>query len=160
MPTATTGEASIDVAAPARVVYDLISDVTRMGERSPECYRCEWLDRSTAAQVGARFRGYNRLGPIRWATTCVVTTAEPGREFAFDVVNRHGRVETEWRYLITATTHGCTVTESYRFRWCPAAARIAEIPFPRDRQLRRGIRQTLANLKSVAERAASVPTTR
>ena len=153
MTTATHGEASIEINASPLVVYELVSDITRMGERSPECYRCEWLDGTSGPEVGARFRGHNRLGPIRWSTTCTVTKAEPGREFAFTVVSRHGRPETEWRYLITSATNATvtTVTESYRFLWCPRAARLAEIPFPRDRQLRRGLRQTLANVKAAAE---------
>src|SRR5436309_1712135 len=52
VPTATRGEASIDIAAPPERVYDVVTDVTRMGERSPECYRCEWLDGATQAVVG------------------------------------------------------------------------------------------------------------
>ena len=40
MPTAQHGRASIEIAAPPQAVYDLIADVTRMGEWSPECYRC------------------------------------------------------------------------------------------------------------------------
>ncbi|MCV7123836.1 hypothetical protein [Mycobacterium lacus] len=31
MPTAQRGQARIDIAAPSDVVYDLITDVTRMG---------------------------------------------------------------------------------------------------------------------------------
>lgn len=152
MPTATQGEASVRIDAPPDVVYDVLADVTRMGERSPECYRCEWLDGATHAEVETRFRGHNRIGPIRWKTTCIVTTADRGREFAFTVVDPHGREETQWRYLITGGDGGTTVTESYRFRWCPWLARVAEIPFPRDRQLRRGIRETLAAIKETAER--------
>ena len=34
---------------------------------------------------------------------------------------------------------------------CPALARVAEIPFPRDKQLRRGLRQTLLGAKAAAE---------
>jgi len=151
VPTATHGEASIRIAARPETVYDLIADVTRMGERSPETYSANWLDGATGAQVGARFKGYNRIGPIRWATTCVVTQAEPGREFAFTVVNGQGREETKWRYQIEAADDGCTVTESYQFLWCPWAARVAELPFPRDRQLRHGLRETLAWIKSAAE---------
>lgn len=151
MPTATQGEASIDIDADPRVVYDVLSDVTSMGERSPECHRCAWLGDATGPEVGARFRGSNRLGPIRWSTTCVVTAADPGREFAFTVVSGRDRPETEWRYTITPTETGCRVTESYKFLWCPAAARVAELPFPRDRQLRRGIRDTLASVKRAAE---------
>jgi hypothetical protein len=153
VPTASKGEASIQIVAEPAVVYDLISDITRIGERSPECYRGEWLDGTTKAEVGARFKGYNRLGPIRWATTCIVTAANPGQEFAFTVVNGKGREETRWRYLISSTEDITTVTESYEFLWCPWAARVAELPFPRDRQLRRGLRETLASLKSAAEAA-------
>lgn len=154
MPTATNGEASVHIGAAPEAVYDLIADITRMGERSPECYRAEWFDGAGAAEVGARFRGHNRIGVIKWSTTCKITAAERGREFAFSVVNRHGREETRWRYAISADRGGCTVTESYRFLWCPFAARVAELPFPRDRQLRRGIRQTLASLKATAETQA------
>jgi hypothetical protein len=151
MPTASQGAASLDIAAPTGVVYDLIADVTRMGDRSPECYRAEWIAGATKAEVGARFRGSNRIGPIRWTTTCTVTTAEPAAEFAFSVIDGNGREQTRWRYTIDATETGSRVTESYRFVWCPVAARIAELPFPRDRQLRRGIRRTLEAIKVAAE---------
>src|SRR5437764_10425127 len=157
MPTATHGEASVRIAAPPETVYDVIADVTRMGERSPECYRVEWLGDAAGPQVGARFRGHNRIGPIRWATTCVITTAEPGREFGFTVMSGKGREETQWRYVIDGDESGSTVTESYRFLWCPWASRVAELPFPRDRQLRRGIRETLAAIKAAAEVNVGLP---
>ena len=151
MPTATTGTASIEILGSPEDVYDVVADVTRMGERSPECYRCEWLDGATTAVVGARFRGHNRLGLLRWATTCTVTRADRGVEFAFTVMSRHGREETRWRYVIEPGGAGTRLTESYEFLWCPVVARIAETPFPRDRQLRRGLRQTLARVKTAVE---------
>lgn len=153
MPTATQGSATVDIAAPATTVYDLVTDITRMGERSPECYRADWVD-GTPGTVGARFRGRNRIGPIKWATTCTVTTADPGREFAFSVIGGNGREQTRWRYVIEATDGGCRLTESYEFVWCPIAARAAELPFPRNRQLRRGIRSTVEAIKAEAEGAA------
>ena len=151
MTTATTGQASVDIAASPNEVYDVLADITRMGERSPECYRCKWLGHAVAASPGARFRGYNKLGLLRWTTTCTVTTAERGREFAFTVVSKRGREETRWRYILEQVDGGTRLTESYEFIWCPLAARIAEIPFPRDKQLRKGIRQTLDKIKELAE---------
>jgi len=99
MPTATSGEASVHISASPEAVYDLVADITRMGERSPECYRAEWVDGPATAAVGARFRGHNRIGVIKWSTTCKVTAADRGREFAFTVVNRHGREETRTYYV-------------------------------------------------------------
>jgi Polyketide cyclase / dehydrase and lipid transport len=82
MPTPQRERESIEIAAPPAVVYDLLADITRMGEWSPECYRCVWLDGASAAEVGSRFRGYNRLGPYRWERTAVITAADRGRNFA------------------------------------------------------------------------------
>lgn len=151
MPTATHGSHSVEIAAPPERVYAIVADITSMGERSPECCRCEWLDGAAGAVVGARFRGYNRIGPLRWSTTCVITTADVGRELAFDVMSGHGRLETQWRYALEPAGSITRLTESYQFVWCPALARVAEIPFPRDRQLRRGLVETLDHVKRLAE---------
>lgn len=152
MPTARRGEASIDIAAPPEVVYDLIADVTRMGDWSPECYRCEWLDGATEAAPGVRFRGHNRLGRLRWERTAVVNTAERGREFAFATVNdRAGREETRWRYAFRPSSAGTRLTESFEFQWCSVANRLAEAFLPRGRQVNRGIEETLRRIKRAAE---------
>ena len=101
MPTPRRGRAQIHIAAPPLRVYELVTDVTRMGEWSPECYWCEWLDAATTASVGARFRGYNRRGRYRWERTAIVQTADAGHEFAFVTVNdRTGRHETHWQYTM------------------------------------------------------------
>ena len=112
MATAKRRQESVQIAAPPELIYDLIADVTRMGEWSPECYRCECLDGATTADVGARFRGYNRLGRYLWATTAVVTTAQQGHEFAFTVVHdKTGRDETLWRYRLEPSSGGTLLTE-------------------------------------------------
>jgi hypothetical protein len=152
MPTAKRGEARIEIAALPEHVFGLITDVTRMGEWSPECYRCVWLDGATGTCVGARFRGYNRLGRYRWATTAVITAVEESRSFAFTVVHdKTGREETAWRYELARSPTGTHLTESFEFLWCPVGSRIAELPIPRGSQVRRGIRQTLRNIKAAAE---------
>lgn len=153
LPTATTGEARITINATPRTIYNLISDIPRMGEWSPECYRCEWLDGADAAVPGAKFRGHNRLGKVRWHTDAEITAAEPGQELAFTVLHKTGREETLWRYRFRPISADSTeVVESYQFLWCPLVNRIAELPVPRDKQLRRGIEQTLNRLKTTAER--------
>ncbi len=152
MPTPQRGRASIDVAAPPDLVYDLIADVPRMGEWSPECYRCEWLDGATAATVGIRFRGYNRLGRYQWERTAVVDAADRGREFAFTTLDdRTGRRETQWQYTMKPTPTGTLLTESFLFLWCSLTNRVAEAFIPRGRQVHRGIEQTLQRIKSAAE---------
>lgn len=156
MPTAKQGTASIEISAPPEFVYRLITDVTRMGEWSPECYRCAWLDGAGAAAPGARFRGYNKAGRFRWQTTAVITRAEEGRSFAFTTMHdKSGREETAWRYEFQATPAGTLLTESYEFVWCPVVSRLIELPIPRGHQVDRGILVTLGKIKAAAEAAAA-----
>ena len=62
-------------ATPAQT-WALISDVTRMGEWSPECVRAEWEDGATGPAVGAHFHGYNRAGTFEWDVPGIVTNIE------------------------------------------------------------------------------------
>jgi uncharacterized protein YndB with AHSA1/START domain len=152
MPTPQSGCASIDIAAPPETVYDLVADITRMGEWSPECYRGEWLDGATAAAPGARFRGYNRRSGYHWERTAVVDVADRGREFAFTTVNDGtGRHETRWRYTMEPSPAGTVLTEAFEFLWCSLANRALEMFIPRGRQMSRGIQQTLTRVKHAAE---------
>lgn len=97
------------IAAPAEVVYDLISDITRMPEFSPENIRGEWLGGATGPAVGARFKGTNKLGSTTWSTKPTVTAAERGRQFAFKVPRSSG---AEWTYELTPNGGVTVVTES------------------------------------------------
>ena len=152
MPTAKRGQESIDIAATPEVVYDLITDVSRMGEWSPECYRCEWLDGATEAAAGVRFRGYNRRGALRWQRTAIVDVADRGRKFAFTTINdRADRQETRWEYTMEPSPTGTLLTESFEFLWCSIPNRAVELFLPRGRQVNRGIHETLMRIKRAAE---------
>lgn len=111
--TVSRDSAAIRIAAPAERVYDLVSDITRMGEWSPECVHCEWIGGATGPEVGARFKARNRRGLLRWSNTPTVVAADRGREFAFSRVAL-GAGEYIWRYSMVPISDGTTeVTESY-----------------------------------------------
>jgi uncharacterized protein YndB with AHSA1/START domain len=103
-------EISRDIAASAEAVYAAITDVTRMGEWSEECYACEWHDGFDGPAVGAVFDGHNRNGDKQWTTQATIITAEPGREFAFEC-SANGFHYATWGYRIEPTADGCRVTE-------------------------------------------------
>lgn len=98
------------IAASADDVYAAISDVTRMGEWSEECYACEWHEGFDGPQVGATFDGHNRNGTREWTTQGKVTEAAPGRSFSFECSMRGFHYAT-WGYRITPAEGGCQVTE-------------------------------------------------
>jgi len=103
-------EISRDIAAPPDAVYAAIADVTRMGEWSEECHRCEWHEGFDGPAVGATFDGHNRNGDREWTTQGKIIEAEPGRAFAFECSMMDFHFST-WGYRIEPTEHGCRVTE-------------------------------------------------
>lgn len=145
--------AEIDIAAPPDAVWDLIADVTRMGEWSPECYRCAWLDSGTGPREQARFKGWNqqKLGPIplRWATTSMVVEARRGEVFSFTTKDSGAT----WTYRLTPTADGGThLVETRADGDKPRLAKVFNAVVPgRDQTLRDGMEQTLQRLKATAE---------
>jgi Polyketide cyclase / dehydrase and lipid transport len=144
---------SIVISRSAETLYDLISDVTRMGEWSPVCKAC-WWDSGTTAQVGGWFTGRNEIPGRTWETRSEVVVAEPGREFAFVV----GGAWVRWGFTFTPVDDGTQVTESWEF--LPAGIARFEERYGADAQAEiadrteaahSGIPVTLAAIKRTAE---------
>src|ERR1044071_9232575 len=105
---------TVHMDAPPEQVWALVSDVTRIGEFSPETFEAEWLDGATGPAVGARFRGHvrrNGRGPVYWPA-CTVTADEPGKEFTCGV-GPPGKALNPWSYRLEAADGGTDVTESF-----------------------------------------------
>src|ERR1700735_5072602 len=144
------------MAVSAERVWALVSDVTRVGEFSPETFEAEWLGGATGPELGARFRGHvnrNGRGPVYW-TVCTVTACEPGREFGFAVAGPRDRILNTWRYQLAPSGEGTDVTESFelpdmlvtRLYWMVAGS-------ARGRSNEAGMRVTLEKIKAVVESA-------
>jgi uncharacterized protein YndB with AHSA1/START domain len=101
---------SRDIAADAGELYDLVADVTRMGEWSPENTACTWKDGFTAPVVGAEWLGDNVNGDFEWQTEGRVTEAERGEVFAFDA-KVGDFVFAKWRYEFEPIDGGTRITE-------------------------------------------------
>ena len=155
MERGTRGEAHVHIAAPPEAVYGVVSDVTRMGEWSPETTKCLWLDGATGAAVGVRFKGSNKRGFVTWSTKPTVVVAEPGREFTFDV-----GTDTRWSYRLEVEGDGTKLTEAFEMlrdmRWYYAFAErwVMQIK-DRKADLERGMTETLQRIKQVVEAETS-----
>ncbi len=144
---------SIVVARSAESLYDMVSDVTRMGEWSPVCKAC-WWDDGDSLRVGAWFTGRNELPERVWETRSQVVAAERGREFTFVV----GGSLVRWSYAFTPVDGGTQVTESWEFlpdgiaRFQARFGEDAEAQIAnRTEAAHRGIPVTLAAIKESAE---------
>lgn len=148
-----TVHATVSTVVPAvpETVYDLVTDITRMGEWSPETVEAVWLDGARRAAVGVRFKGTNAIGSTRWATKPVITEAERGRAFAFEVPGAAGG---KWRYEFEQVPGGTRVVESVRqdkpspliIRLIQRRAGVTD----RSSHLRQGMQTTLERLSAAA----------
>lgn len=153
---------SVVVARDPGELYDLISDVTRMGQWSPICKAC-WWDEGDGPRVGARFTGRNVLPTRTWETRSQVVAADPGREFAWEVNDGWVR----WGFTFEALERsdsgigadgGTLLTESWHFLPRGIAGfrdrygdRADEEIAIRSEAAHTGIPQTLAAIKATAE---------
>lgn len=153
-----TIEASIHIDAPPAVVWDLVTDLPRMGEWSPQARGGRWLGGADGAAVGAKFLGYNRKGWRWWVTTCRVLEIEPNRRFVF----RNDQNWARWVFLLESDGNGGT--NLVQRRELPEgrpgmALAVAAVLFGGsarfDSSVHSGMVRTLEQLKVTAEAPAS-----
>ena len=154
---------TVTMQAPIGDVWDLVSDITRIGEFSPETFEAEWLGDAAGPAVGARFRGHvkrNERGPIYWAE-CEVDVCTPPvdgqAEFTFTVITGGRRLNT-WGYRLRSESGVDDVTEVTEF------FRLADrLPLRiywalagrwRSRTNRHGMQTTLERMRDVVESPA------
>ena len=148
------------VPAPADVIYAQVADPSQMPRWSPENVGGDVPAPGSPLTVGDTFVGTNRRGPARWSTRCVVTTADPGREFAFQVrqiglrnPRVRGRIAT-WTYTFEPVDGGTRVTETWsdNRRWPDGVAAVFDKVATRGQHFhefqRRNIATTLKRLKA------------
>ncbi len=152
MPQPLPISAAVEIDAPPERVWDVVGDVTRMPEWSPELRRLRLLG-SGQVRVGTRMLGLNRRGWVAWPTTSVVTRLEPGRAVAW----RTRESGATWTYELEAAAGGTRLTGR---RDLPAFSVGTAVLGPviggaagHDRELAAGIRTTLGRIKRTVEAA-------
>lgn len=151
--SALGGEVQVFMKAAPEKVWDLVSDVTRIGEFSPETFEARWTHGATGPAVGARFKGHvkrNGVGPTYWAP-CTVTRCVENEVFEFGVAV-NGDVLNTWGYLLVPEGDGTRVTEYFRLtpKWYLRGYWLL-LGRLRGRTNERGMRTTLERMKAVLE---------
>ena len=73
---------TLHIDAPPDRVWGLVSDITKMGEYSPEVIEAEWIDGATGPAIGARYRGHvkrNENWPVLTGPHARLPSACPAR---------------------------------------------------------------------------------
>lgn len=147
-------EASTRIDATPERVWSLVTDITRMGEWSPESTGGKWTRGATGPAAGARFVGSNAHGPVRWRTHCrVVECREPYR-FAFTVAENGmtwgWRLEPDGESTVLTQWRDRTTAPNVLVRALVATGLLGK---DRENLMREGMERTLAGVKATAERS-------
>lgn len=96
---------STDISAPPNEVWDVISDLKRMAEWSPQCRK---MIAFGEVREGARTLNINRQGKLFWPTSAKVVRFEPNRAIAWRITENR----TVWSYELEPITGGTKLTET------------------------------------------------
>ncbi len=150
--TAELLQAEIEIEAQASKVWELVSDLRRMREWSPQC---RWMKSLGPLRAGVRTLNLNRRGRLFWFTTCTVVEVIPEKKLAFKVdANR-----TIWSYELEPHDRGTRLVESrHAENGVAAFSNLMANAFfggtaKFEGELLDGINASLVKIKAAAERA-------
>ena len=145
--TAVVGPAELDA------VWEVVRDPTRVGEWSHECVGGEWLGGATEARPGARFRGRNAQGVVRWGRICEVVSAEPHELVWRTVPTRLYPDSTVWALRLAPADGGTRIEQAFEVVKTTAMERIYLLLIPAHADRADALREDLERLGAVAYEA-------
>lgn len=151
-----SGHCRVTVVADLDAVWDVVRDVTRVGEWSHECIGVAWLDGATEATPRARFRGRNKQGVFRWGRVCEILTAKPYELVWRTVPTALYPDSTEWKISLQRTGNTTEIEQSFTVVRGPKVLALAYgILLPAHRERTAALVQDLRRLGDLAARSNS-----
>jgi len=98
-------QAETEINAPVDKVWNLVSDLSRMPQWSPQC---RLMKSFGPLRPGTRTFNLNRRNYLFWPTTSTITEVIPQRKLAFRVNANN----TVWSYELEPTPNGTRVVET------------------------------------------------
>jgi uncharacterized protein YndB with AHSA1/START domain len=149
-------EDRIEISAPVSRVWELVSDVVRMPEWSPQVSSTRLRKGFVRCELGAEFTNLNHEGELQWTTHGKITRYDAEQAIAFRIADNY----VIWSFLLEPAGDGTVLTQrretpegisDLSLEWTDAflggQAAFTET-------LRAGMRQTLERIKAAAEARA------
>jgi hemerythrin-like domain-containing protein len=130
------GHNEVIVPAEPDAVWEVVLDITRVGEWSHECLECSFVGGAERAEPGARFRGRNRQGIFRWGRLCEVVRAEDHELVWRTVPTTLYPDSTEWRLRVSPADGGTRLEQHFQVVRAPKILDVVYatmVPAHRDR---------------------------
>jgi hemerythrin-like domain-containing protein len=144
---------SVTVDANVDDVWDVVRDVTRVGEWSHECVGASWIGEPASAISGARFRGRNRAGMFRWGRLCEIVSAEPHDLVWRTIPTVMYPDSSEWRITLDTIDANTRISQHFRVLRAPKVlSMIYALIIPAHRDRTTALTEDLQRLGMVASR--------
>lgn len=147
------GSTTVIVDADVDAVWDVVRDPTRVGEWSHECVGGEWVGETREARPGARFRGRNRQGLIRWGRMCEVVSADGHRLVWRTVPTRLYPDSTVWSLSVAAVDGGTSITQTFEVVKTTKMETVYVTLLPAHRDRSDALRRDLEQIGAIAGEA-------
>ncbi len=141
------------VDADIESVWDVARDPTRVGEWSHECVNGEWVGEVTEALPGARFRGRNEQGLVRWGRLCEIVSIGHFELVWRTVPTRLYPDSTEWAIRLTPEDEGTRIEQTFRVVKGSKLEPLYATVLPAHRDRTDQLRQDLVRLGEAARSA-------
>ncbi|MGV0716147.1 SRPBCC family protein [Mycolicibacterium sp. XJ662] len=144
-------QAQIDINAPVSKVWELVSDLRKMPQWSPQCRRM--IPLGGPPRQGSRTININRRNMLFWPTTSRITEFVPEKKLAFRV-NENGSV---WTFELEPTDTGTRLMQARHAEHGvkPISTKLVNAFMGGvesfEHELVDGMNQTLARIKAAAE---------
>ena len=146
-------EDRIEIAAPVSRVWDLVSDVRRIPEWSPQVSSTRLRAGFERCELGAEFTSRNHEGELEWTTHGEITRYDAEQAIAFRIAENR----VVWSFLLESADGGTVLTQR---RETPDGISDLSLEFTDaflggqaafTELMRAGMRQTLERIKAAAE---------
>ena len=146
-------EDRIEIAAPEARVWELVSDVRRMPEWSPQVMSTRLRKGFDRCEIGTEFTNLNQEGELEWTTHAEIIRYDAEQAIAFRVAENW----VVWSFLLEAADGGTVLTQR---RETPEGISDLSLDWTDmfmggqaafTTRVRAGMRQTLERIKAAAE---------
>jgi len=141
---------AIDVDADIDAIWSIVSDPTRVGEWSHECLGADWIGGHRRSVPGARFRGRNRQGGVRWGRECEIVRCETYEIVWRTVPSWLYPDSSEWSIRLNEVQGGTRIEQSYEVLKSTYLEPLYAVVVPAHRDRGEALRRDLERIGELA----------